>query len=198
MERVTFQDKKLVDRIKARCVATWKNAVPGFETVCLDDPALKGRGSFIRNSLAKCAPGAASANVSTVFSTADGKVLHIAPGALPATDLLRELELALAIDEAVREAGDDPHARESACAAKHTERLAKLASENDVAPTLRPLLARVHETLAKKPLLALDALRPEDYTPDKLDVEATRKSGAEVKEQLVKAFERFPVAATPK
>src|SRR5579859_899342 len=126
MERVTFQNKKLVSRIQERCVATWRNNVPGFDTCSLDDPDFQGAGGLIRESLAKSCPGTASTNVATIFSTPQGEVLHVAPGALTAELLLAELEFALSVDDAVRKAGEDAAARKKACAEKHAGRQKEL------------------------------------------------------------------------
>jgi len=188
MERVTFQDGTLVARIKETCVATWKNAVPGFETACLDDKELRGWGAVVRAQFVTY-PGTASSNVSTVFSTADGKVLHVAPGTFSASDLLRELELALSIRDAVEAAGKDAAAREKACAAKHAERSRELA-KGKLPEGVSKALKKVHETFAKRPLIPLDELKIEDYSDEKLDPDATREGGLETKKQFAKAFAR--------
>ncbi len=157
MERVTFQDKKLVEKIKASCVCTWQNVFPGYETT---------RGSAtVTASMARCPPGTASANVATIFSTGDGKVLHIAPGLLSPEDLARELDFALSVDRAVKEAGENAAARARAFVAAHDARRAELAEAKGLDLDWKVMLTQVHKVLRSRPMVAREALQLSDYFP---------------------------------
>jgi hypothetical protein len=188
MERVTFHDSDFVKRVQASCVATWRNAVPGFHTACLDDPRLGGCGGMVSALLLKQAAGLAPQNVATVFSTADGRVLHVAPGAFSPKDLARELDFALAVNAAVAAAPSEDAAR-LLCAAKHVARAQTVADDVPQA-TLRSALGFVHESFAKRPLVPLAKLELADYTAARLDTEATLAAGAECERQTDHALAR--------
>jgi hypothetical protein len=145
-------------------------------------------GGLIQACMTKSPPGAASTNIATIFSTADGEVLHVAPGLLSAELLGKELDFALSVAEVVQKAGSDGTARACACASAHSKRLVEGLGAVDAG--YRPKLQRVHEAFSKKPLLPLETLALGDYSDEKLDVEATKRAGEETKRQLVRAFAR--------
>jgi hypothetical protein len=138
MERVTFHDRKLVAQIESSCVCTWKNSAPGFyEKQCLGD-------RIALTWLATCTPGTVSENVTTIFSTADGKVLHRAPGLLKPEDLAKELDFALSADAALKKGGEE------AFVAAHAARRDALAKAKNVDPDWKTKLCEVHNEFASR------------------------------------------------
>jgi hypothetical protein len=189
MERVTFQDKKLVEKIKASCVCTWRNIVPGYETVALDDSEIGNQGPLIAACLTKSPPGSASSNIATIFSTGDGKVLHIAPGLLSPEDLAKELDFALSVDRALKEAGDDAAAREHSFVAAHDARLAQLEKAS-LDSSWRKLITAVHKGLSSHKLVAFEALKLSDYFETTPDTDEVRQSGKDLKKEMLKQLKR--------
>jgi hypothetical protein len=186
MERVTFQNKNLVEKIKASCVCTWRNIVPGYETMALDDPEIGNQGPLLTTCMTKSPPGTASVNIATIFSTGDGKVLHIAPGLLSPEDLGKELDFALSVDRSVKEAGGDAVAREKAFTAAHDARKAQLEKATGLDSSWRKLITAVHKGLSSRPIVALQALKLSDYFEQTPDTDEVRLSGKKLKEEMVK------------
>lgn len=187
MERVTFQDPEVVRRVTQDCAAVTTNALPGFETVRLDDPKFGAAASSLADSVAKgLEVGCASANIATLLSNAEGEVLHVAPGFFPPRDLIRELDFALSVGRAVEGAGAEAGARRRACAALHAERLRWIPNQARIPDSKRAALAKAHELLTRRPLTNVDALDARDYSLESLDSEATLKEGRRLLEEFAR------------
>lgn len=189
MERVTFQDKSLVEKIKKSCVCTWRNIVPGFETASADECG-HGDGALVLTCLTQSKPGTASQNIATIFAAADGRVLHIAPGILSPADFAKELDFALSVQAALEKAGKDRAASDHAFVLAHETRRDSLAKETALDPEWKTKLHDVHQGLACRVNETLETLKLSNYFEVTPDTDEVRKSGAEARKQILASSKR--------
>jgi len=122
MGRVTFPAPTVQPLLERHFVTTYCNAFPGFS----GSELRSGRTDLAPHFAAWWPSGTADSNVATVFATPDGEVLHFLRGFVRPEDFREEVEFALEVARAVREAGPEPAARDAAIQRLHRERRAEL------------------------------------------------------------------------
>jgi hypothetical protein len=149
MGRVTFQDSALASAVKQSFVAHWKNSSALF----FGRRFTKSEEGDETDLFARWWPdGRAATRVKTLIETSQGERLHVVPGFVKASHLVRELAFAKRVGDAVERAGADPEARKAALKGAHRERLGELEKR----------WGKIDESMD----LVTDGLLPDEYRPD--------------------------------
>src|SRR5579871_6625032 len=122
MGRVTFRDQKVIEKVSQKFSATWLNTGTSYKGNALSC----GKEDLTSAFAAWWPSGRASSNVKTLISNPEGELLHVIPGYVKPGDLVRELDFALEVGEALDKAGTDKAARRGAFVALHEKRLKDL------------------------------------------------------------------------
>ncbi len=169
MERVTFLNTAVIDQVNDNFVAIWRNwASEGATFTKLDMNVLMNRPGaqqFLSeldepvdeqaelSALSAGIPnGVSSEDIATIFATARGEVLHVAPGLWNPEEYLREIQFALSVNARMDEAGGDVERRHEAVVAAHKERLVVLNKSWSGTETGRRSLKVVSQRVIRQPL----------------------------------------------
>jgi hypothetical protein len=152
MERVTLRDPGLAALLARHCVVRTRDLRPGYRGVEGDDERL----DRVARALA---PGDVASNVAVLFSLADGRLLHVVPGFSPPERLARELDVALALRDAIR--------------GKTADEARRVAARLHAAwARTRPELRRAHELLVRRPLVDASLVTPADWIDPSQEADA--------------------------
>ncbi len=148
MGRVTFQDDEVAARANRDFAPAWKNLQPGYRVEHLEGDRFE--------QIRRIPSGQASDNVATLFCTPAGEIAHIVPGHSKPQDYVREMEFALSVIRAAKDAGDPREVVRK----MHRERLGALPKE--AGEMGRRVLEKAHRRMIEKPLEAATEMKSLD------------------------------------